>query len=350
MLRFLRIEIALMMVFVIGCNQQPPVANSQPAAKASKATKNSAPANSIAKKSAASHVTEKDGKKYLGDIPYDVWFDDPLAVVSNSASVASPDTVAKTDAGTAEPKPDTPMPDTKTPAAAGSDDWATYIALDQLQEETKRVRNALKPLLQTPVNYTKDFEQIKMHGTVLAALAVITAESGDGVSWKPNAGYIRDYGFQICDSAKGPGKPNYDATNTAFQNLESVFSGSIPPDTAEPDPARPASEVAPQYYVMKRMHLAKEALKLEINTEAKLKSQVEQALLEAMVLTALSKIVARPDYGSADEADYQRFIQLMIEKCQAATQAVQDQDFPKFQDAINVIDKTCNDCHVQYRG
>jgi cytochrome c556 len=61
-------------------------------------------------------------------------------------------------------------------------------------------------------------------------------------------------------------------------------------------------------------------------------------------------MISKPDYSSADEAEYQQFIQTMIEKCQEATQAVKDQDFPKFEEALNVIDKTCGECHVAYRN
>jgi len=338
------------LVALIGCGK-PPAPAPKATASTSPAVKKSAPAKVAANKSSAPKVTEEGGKKFLDGIPYDVWFDDPLAVVANTTNVAAPANPVATTTDSATPKPaaETPMTETKTPASSAGLDWASYIAMDQLQEESKRIRNQFKTLLQTPAAYTTDFEVVKMNGTVMSALAVIVAEAGEGVSWKPNAGYVRDFGFAINEAAKGPGKPNYDATKAVYENMESVFSGSIPPDVPEPDAKRATADAVVRNYLMRRMKLAMDALKLNINTEAKLKSEADQALQEAMVLAALAKMITLEGYSSAEEAEYQAFANSMIDQCVMATQAVKDQDFMKFQDAINSVDKTCSDCHTQYR-
>jgi hypothetical protein len=100
---------------------------------------------------------------------------------------------------------------------------------------------------------------------------------------------------------------------------------------------------------MRRMKLAFDALKLNINTEAKLKSDAEQAEHEVMMLAALSKMVSTKDYSSADEAEYQQFMQEILEKCQAAMNAVKDQQFSAFSESLNSIDVTCKNCHSQYK-
>ncbi len=334
-------------LMLAGCGETGPSPTAQEDGSGGQVAKKSSGGKKSSKKP-PSKVTEKDGRKYLDDIPYDVWFDDPLGEVSNTAAVAN--TAAATPAPETTAKTETPPAKTEDkPAPPAGSDWATYIAADQLQEESKRIRNQLKTLLQTPATYTSDFEVVKMDGAVMAALGVIASQS-DGINWKPNAGYVRDYGFEIFDSAKGPGKPNYDKTNAAYENLQSVFSGSIPAGATEPDAARPVSDVASRFYLMRRMKNAFEALKLNINTEAKLKSDAEQALHDTMILSALSKVITQESYSSADEAEYQQFAKDMIESCLEAAQSVKDQDFSKFQDAINKIDKSCGECHVQYRN
>ena len=296
-------------------------------------------------------VTTENGKKYLDGIPYDVWFDDPLTEVANTNTVAS--TTPAPANGETTPRTTAPQetkPEVTKPAPAAGGDWATYIGSDQVLEESKRVRNKLKTLLQTQATYNSDFEVIKMEGAVISALAGITIQGGDGINWKPNAPYIRDYGLEIVESAKGLGKPNYDKTNAAYENLQSVFSGSIPAGAAEPAASRPFGEVSSRFYLMKRMKNAFDLMKLNINTEAKLKSDQEQTLHEAMILTALSKVITSEGYSSADEAEYVQFAKEMIDASLNAAQSVKDQEFMKFQDAINKIEKTCNDCHAQYRN
>ena len=227
---------SLIVFGICGCQSQsaptttttdaPP---SQPAAEG-KQTVAANPGKSPAK----TLVTEDgDGHKSIDGIPYDVWFDDPLAIAANSATVPSPGGTEVAANTTTSPPPDTnPEPKTETPApsAAAGNDWTAYIAPEELQEETKKIRNHLRGLLQTPANYTESFEEVKIDGTVMAALAGIVEQSKEeDVNWKPNAPYIRDYGWELVDSAKGPGKPNYDNTQAAYENMQSVFSGSIPP-------------------------------------------------------------------------------------------------------------------------
>ena len=104
-----------------------------------------------------------------------------------------------------------------------------------------------------------------------------------------------------------------------------------------------------RYYVMKRMKLAYNALKLNINTEDKLKSEQEQALHEAMMLAAMTKVVSLKDYDSADEPDYQEFMQQILQNSQTAIAAIKDQQFDKFSEALSVIDKACLNCHSAYK-
>lgn len=333
----------LALVGVLGCGGQPAGKET-----AESGTQKKAGTGKKSSKKGDAKVTEQDGKKFIDGIPYDVFLDDPLAVLSNTAAVTPSD--SGTPASEPVAKTDTPAKTEEKPAApAASGDWSTYIATDQLQEEAKRVRNHLKGLLLSQKEYNENFEVVKMNGAVISALAAIVPEL-DGVSWKANAPYIRDYGFEMFESAKGLGKPNYDKTNAAYENIQSVFSGSIPAGAPEPEAKRPFADVASRYYLMKRMKLAFDALKLNINTEGKLKSDQEQALHEVMVLGTLTKVVTLDGYSSSDEAEYQGFTQGIVQQSLEALQAVKDQDFPKFQDALNKIDKSCLECHVQYKG
>jgi hypothetical protein len=323
---------------------QPPSAT-RPVAEKPTASKAAQKGEAKSSSSSPYVATDPEGRKSLDGIPYDVWFDDPLAVAANSAVVASP-LPASADA---KPPASAASEAEQRPAADGAPNWTDYITADCLQEETKKIRNQLKALLQTQAAYNENFEVIKAQGAVLAALAGIVGQWGESVSWKSNAAYVRDFGWELFDSAKGLGKPNYDKTRAAYENLESVFSGSIPAGAAEPEAVRPFPEVAPRYYLMKRMKQAFNALKLNITTEERLKSDRDEAEHEAMVLAVLTKVVSLKDYGSADEPEYQQFMQEILRECRAALTAVDDQEFSRFSEALNVIDKNCLNCHSQYK-
>ena len=85
-----------------------------------------------------------------------------------------------------------------------------------------------------------------------------------------------------------------------------------------------------------------------INTEAKLKGESEAIVHEAMVIAALGKIVAADGYSSADEADYQQFANALINGAKDAAAAAKDQNFQKFTDSMNKVNKSCEQCHANY--
>src|SRR5438046_599225 len=104
------------LIGILGCAAQPAgkesaeTAGHKKSGSSKKSTKKGEP-----------KVTQQDGRKFIDGIPYDVWFDDPLAVVSNTAAVTP------SDSGTPAPetaaKSDTPAKSEEKPAApaAGND-------------------------------------------------------------------------------------------------------------------------------------------------------------------------------------------------------------------------------------
>lgn len=303
------------------------------------------PAKNSSGDTPASAVTvDADGRKWLGDIPVDVFFDDPLAVVQDSAKVA---TAATTPAETPAPTTETPAP-TKT-AAAGDvgSRWKELISIDQLQSETKRIRNHLTVALQSGGTYNGHYKELQVDGAVLAAIANIVAEYPESVTWKPNAKYLRDYGLQLNESSKALGKEAYEKSQAASEKTMAVLDGNAPSDE-NIAAQRPFGEVASRAGVMKRIEKASEWMRTNIATESKFKGELEQIQNEATIIATLGTVVTDESYESAGEEDYKGWAKNLIDGAREAVQSTQDQAFPKFQSAINKINKACQDCHASY--
>lgn len=281
-------------------------------------------------------------KSKYDDIPYDAFFDNPLEVVANSAVVARPESGSAAAPAAAAEKPAAPA------KSAGGLVWSEYFPAEEVQSEVKKIQNHLKASMQGQGTYNGNYKDIAVDGSVLAAMAGVALEHDGEVSWKANAALIREFGYELSQSATGLGKENFEKSKLAFEKLESVFSGSIPADAPKADPKRPLHEVAGREGLMKRIEKARNHLRDNINTEAKLKGDAESVLHETLIIAVLGKIVAGEGYSSADEEDYQQYAEALISGAKEAAAAARDQSFQKFTDSMNKVNKSCDQCHANY--
>lgn len=302
------------------------------------------PAPKVERVAEAAPVEKAAPKKKESDIPYDAFFDNPLEVAATQGVVAAPvagGTAKESAAEMEKPAADVPK------AAGGATAWTEVLPADNLQTEVKKVQNRLKASLQSQGTYNGKYKEIAVDGAVIAGLAGIALEHSGEFSWKKNAPLIRDFGFELSQAATGLGKDNYEKSKAAYEKLDSVFSGSIPPN-ATAVPQRPFSETADRTGLMKRIEQARNHLRDNINTEAKLKSDTDSIVHETLIISSLGKVISNDSYSSADEQDYQQFAEALINGAKDATAAAKDMSFDKFQNAMNKVNKSCDQCHANY--
>ena len=347
----MRVAVLMLASVIAGCGSKPAApataekeAPPQKTAAKSKEPSRAADSGAVASKSSSSGGVRKSSR----GIPYDAFFDDPLGEANNAAVAPNAVAVAKPDGNAGEPAAK-PTTDAAKPAASGGDTaWADFISIDVVQNETKKVRNDLTASMKGPGDFNKKCKEIGWDAALLAGLAGIAIEHGEAASWKANAHYVRDFSSDLSNAAVGPGKEYYDKSKVAYEKLAAVFGGSIPADAGEVVPKRPFHESADRAGVMKRIEKASEWLRLNINNEAKLKSEQETIQHEAMLIAALGKIIATEGYADAEEAEYQKYATDLIAGGKEAGDAAKDQNYKQFTDAINKIGKSCTECHPKY--
>lgn len=342
-----------MALLVMGCGGGGPSAGQTSSNGEAAPPKAVAKAKESADKSGGDSAATKStssggGRKSSRGIPYDAFFDDPLGEVANTATVPTATTVAKTDSPTSEPTAK-PAADAPKPAAGGgATAWNDLMPIDVLQEEVKKVRNHLTASMQSQKTYNDGFKEIAVDGAILAALGGVAREHSEAASWKANAHFVRDFGSQLATASAGLGKDNYEKSKSAYEKLSSIFGGSVPADAGDVPAERPFHEAADRGQLMKRIEKAKDWMRLNINTEAKLKSETEAVLHEAMIIATFGKVVATDGYSNADEEDYKKYAEALVVGAQEAAAAAKDQSFSKFTDALNKVNKSCADCHANY--
>jgi hypothetical protein len=362
---------------VVGCGPAPSASHSSTSSPSSSTPATPAVAGSnrgheplAAGERVVAEHTDAQGRKWLGDVPYDVFYDDPLAVAAEGRTEARSKSVAvdaqpkaKIAAAAGESPPNVSAPSatnnrggTATAAAPGgakpagsSTDWPTLIDADTLDGEVKRIRTDLTAGLQSVAKYNAHYQEIAVSGATLAALAEIVAEESGAASWKQHASIVRDLAASIHDSAKALGGPAYQATKNSSDQLVDVLDGNVPARLAASEPIRDFAQVANRSALMKRMDRSYQRLKKGGTAQQLLKKDAGQAIEDAAMLAVLSRVIAVGHYESADDPKYHGHSTELTRSATDLATAAKSGEAPAFADALTRIQKRCDACHADFR-
>lgn len=288
--------------------------------------------------------------KWIGDIPYDVFYDQPLVVASENTALAPTavlSTVPDTTPAEGAPEGTAPAAGASTTAPGRGPDWKQLASADVLNEEVKRLRNSLTTNLNTLATYNRNVEAIVNDGAMLAALAAVIEVHPDRISWTDNAKYVRDLGYEISTKADGSGRGPFEATKLPFEQTLAILNGGPPPDREAADKV-PFADVADRGELMKHTKKSFDYLKTEINTAARFQELQDEVTREAAVLASLGGMISTESYDSTDEELYRQFVTDFIQANVDITAAAAADDFTKFEDARGRVQNACNACHGEY--
>jgi hypothetical protein len=340
--------VCAVLMTLTGCGPAPAPAP-QPAPSADTST----PPVEQASQAPARSDREASTTKWVGDIPYDVFYDQPLMVAADNSTLAPAISTSASEPPAAEmTAPATSDLPAETPAAAqpplgSGPDWTQLVTADVLNDAVTQIRNRLTTHLNTLATYNRNLDAIVTDGASLAALAAVAEVHPDAVSWKDKAKYVRDLGYAISQSADGTGRGPYDATKLPFEQIVAILNGGPPPDIDAEDIV-PFADVADRYEMMKRIKLSFDFLRAEINTQSRFKESPEEIVREASVLAGFGGVLSHESYDSADQEMYQNFIREFMQANMDVAKAARSDDFSGFESARNRVQQACDRCHAEY--
>ncbi len=294
--------------------------------------------------------------KWIGSVPYDVFYDKPWEVASDatvlqgaqltSLTPDAPNPAAQV-SGSNMPTPANGVP---MPAAAGATvNWAELITAELLNTEVKVVRTRLTANLQSLRTFNTEAMAISNDGAYLAALAAVAERHSENVNWKANAKYVRELGYQIYSKAEGTGRAAFEATQLPFEQLCTVLDGGPPPDVEAADNAAFA-DVAYLNELMKWIEPNFSAIKANVNTADRMKEDPEVLERQLRMLLVVGKMMGDASYEHSADAQYQKFVSDFVEGNRAALDAAKSGDFAGFQAGLNKVQTSCAECHPPFRG
>jgi Cytochrome C' len=374
---------ALSIFSPLGCGPAPSVPTPSSATGSSTAARSgsavAAGQGAEGERAGAEH-TDSQGRKWLGDVPYDVFYDDPLAVAaegrtevrSKGAAVdASPKEKATVAAGESPSNSAAPAgaanrsetgnnqtgrggaaattsAGAAKPAGSGTD-WSALIDSDTLDAEVRRIRTELTAGMQSVGKYNARYQEIAVSGATLAALAEIVAEESGAASWKQHAASVRDLAASIHDTAKALGGQAYQATKNSSDQLMDVLDGNLPAGLPASEPIRDFAQVANRSALMKRMDRSFQRLKKGGTAQQLLKKYAGQATEDAAMLAVLSRVITVGHYDSADDPKYRGHSTELTRSATDLATAAKSGEAPAFADALTRIQKRCDACHADFR-
>lgn len=335
---------------LVGCggSETPaPTPAQSPATPPTPQVAQSAPAKS-------QQTSEKnDDRKMIDGIPYDVWFDNPLAVAGNNQSVAPVslpgNSVVANSTTTAPAKNMTPAPSQADSGASSGTDWKTIIPMPVLESQVKEIRNRLTKNMQSVGTYNTSYLEIPTFTATLAALAGIVTEHSEDVGWKENAKYLRDLAASFNAEPLMRGAKSYRALQIPYEQMIVILNGSLPAGVPESDDKKPIAEVASMGDLMKRADIAYKWLKSNVGSADALKSEKEKVIEEAHLLAAISKIITLEGYGYFDDKGFLGHANPMMEASLKMVDAAKNDNFKEFDQGMSRVYKSCTECHSEYK-
>jgi len=294
--------------------------------------------------------------RWLGKIPYDVFYDRPLTIASDQTPLAGGTAVAAAANATATPMPMAkPMtPETKPAEGAstgdGKFDLGKLTSVDALVEESKQSRQRLTAGLQKLGDFNKNFKDVSAEAAILAAVSAAVGQHPEAgkPNWKDKAKYVRDLSKEISSKASDKGSERFNACKDAFEKICEMLDGGKGPGGDAAD-AVPYSDVTTLSDIMWRFQKTFDYLKLNINDEKRFKDEKSSVERETMVFNMLAGIMATQGYEYLDDDEYMQFHKKLTEGTAGAAAAVSSDDFAKFRMSLNSIQQAMDECHPKYR-
>lgn len=302
--------------------------------------------------------TDENGVEYLGNVPLDVFFDQPLEVASDMTPLGGGSAMNSAVNSIAASDPTMQTPATSTDATAepastemmGAVDWAELLPAKNLLDEVNQTRNFLNSSLQSVGAYNNAMLSIPGKAACLAALAEVAINHPEDISWKEDAVYIRDLAKQMTETDLQRGKKDQSRLLLLFENIVDILNRSKPAGLEEPNADDSFADVAEMRLLMFRMAEAERRMKNEAGSESAFKSRKEMVQHEAMVLGALTKIISKEEYGYGDDEEFVGYAQKVIEACETIRDSADTEAFSAYDLALSKISTNCQECHSVYKN
>jgi len=291
----------------------------------------------------------ENGRRFIGDVPLDVFFNDPLQVAADRSSTGNGSVAQNPGDTRGAPNSDPAPPKPETGGTGGKIDWKSLIAAEVLKSEVKSIRNRLTATLQNVGKFNTGFRELPADAATLAVLAAVVIDYPDETSWKPRAKYVRDLAALMVVEELMRGKKSFDTVRVPWEKIIELLDGAEPAELPESADAAAFAESADFGNLMKRVGRGFRWIKTNANNEQTYQENLDKVLHEMSILAVLMQVLTTEGFGYEDDDDFLAHARQMLEACRKAHAAAKSNRFAEYEIAISKIDQKCTQCHMEFR-
>lgn len=314
---------------------------------------------SSSSKKSSTTKEDDEGPRTVGGIPFDVYFDNPLAVASDQrlvtgGSATTPegtDVTMNTGGGTTTPATTEPEPE---PAAANSDgpDWTELISPEELLSEVQSIRNDLNSRMVNFGAYKRATLEIPVFGSTLAFLADIARRQDGDIKWKDKAHFIRALSVQMVDvtsSSTAGVKKSYDSVNESYLKICDILDGNDPPELPDVEAEADFADFVEIGYLMKRLERGETWLLTNVGGEDGFTEKGTLAQREVSLFAAISQSFKSEGFGYGEYDDFSGWADEFRDASRGMHKAVDAKAFDEFDGLRSLLTQKCTQCHGVYK-
>jgi hypothetical protein len=312
-------------------------------------TKTSKPKSGSSKPSTPKADTDRP--RTVGGIPFDVYFDDPLAEADDQRVVGGPAVVAPA-AGMTTPPPAKTEPEPAVAASSDGPNWSELITIEELLGEVKSIRNDLNSRLVNFGAYKRTTLEIPVFGSTLAFLADIVRRHDGKVKWKEKAHFIRALAIEMVDVTSGPTsgvKKSYDAVNESYLKICDILDSNDPPDLPEVEAEADFADFVEIGYLMKRLERGEEWLLTNTGGEDGFLEKGPLAQREVSVFALISSAFKSEGFGYGEYEDFAGWADEFRDASLSMHKAVDAKAFDEYDGLRSLLTQKCTQCHGVYK-
>jgi hypothetical protein len=267
-----------------------------------------------------------------------------------SRTVGERPKVAETAAAPAAPATTPAVPADGPAPTANPGGSASLISATTLEDEIKSLKLDIDKIVTTPASFVgSGHKEARVKFALLALLFDTIATKEGEVRWKGDAAAASAAFARVAANLKAGGSTQvYNEAKKRKQDLADLVSGARFPDSAAGGPTEPFPvDRVPLMQILEQRFEAN--LKSWTANDAEFKAHVDQLVHEAELTALIGSVLARPGSEDADDADYQKFAQLLEQGAAATMAAARQQDPEAARKAVTDVSRSCTDCHENYR-
>ena len=232
----------------------------------------------------------------------------------------------------------------------GSGSWSDWVEADILETEIKRQHQQLSKATQSSARFKSgSYRAAEDAMGIISLMFAVTVEHDEAPRWQDIAEHLRE-AYATGDESLDADDDSFKRASQGKERLSDLIRGGRP-TLVESSQEIDWSCYAGRGAVMRRMKTAHEdrLANWAIDRRALL-DNLEEVRHESQLLALLSEALVQPEAYDADDEDYQAYARELRDAANELSIAAEQEDQPAAERAYNRAQKSCLDCHADYRG